>query len=203
MWIAGSPVWVWATTIFGPVAFALLLFFYKYAFFRWAGISPGTRWAGLQLLEAVNSVPRQKFEYDTAVSVQTAAVSAVIESLLVVLGVGLAAALAAAEAVYCAFIFDCKILAALPSRNDRRVHFIHASLHELDAALRARGAEVAFIAREAAVARPETVPHPEPLASLPREEPRLLARRLRASAQLASLQLDFAHQALEHASPGH
>lgn len=51
----------------------------------------------------------------------------------------LAAALAAAEAVYCAFVFDRKILAALPSRNDRRVHFIHASLLELDAALRARG----------------------------------------------------------------
>ncbi len=51
----------------------------------------------------------------------------------------LAAALAQAHAVYCAFIFDSDILDALPSRQDRRVHFIHASLRELDAALRARG----------------------------------------------------------------
>jgi deoxyribodipyrimidine photo-lyase len=51
----------------------------------------------------------------------------------------LAAALANAEVVYCAFIFDRDILDALPNRHDRRVHFIHASLLELDAALRARG----------------------------------------------------------------
>lgn len=51
----------------------------------------------------------------------------------------LAAALQSSRAVYCAFVFDRDILDLLPSRHDRRLHFIHASLHELDAALRARG----------------------------------------------------------------
>ena len=41
--------------------------------------------------------------------------------------------------VFCAFVFDSEILDALPSRADRRVEFIHASVVELDAALRARG----------------------------------------------------------------
>lgn len=50
----------------------------------------------------------------------------------------LAAALAAAAEVHCAFVFDREILDALP-RRDRRVHFIRDSLLELDAALRARG----------------------------------------------------------------
>ena len=51
----------------------------------------------------------------------------------------LAAALEAAETVYCVFVFDTEILDTLPSRQDRRVHFIRESLVELDAALRARG----------------------------------------------------------------
>ena len=51
----------------------------------------------------------------------------------------MAAALAEGGAVYCAFVFDTDILNALPSQADRRVAFIHASLLELDAALRARG----------------------------------------------------------------
>src|SRR5574343_486875 len=51
----------------------------------------------------------------------------------------LSAALSNARQVYCAFVFDTDILDALPSRRDRRVHFIHQSLVELDAALRARG----------------------------------------------------------------
>ncbi len=50
----------------------------------------------------------------------------------------LSAALAEAEHVYCAFVFDREILDALPSRRDRRVHFIRESLVELDAALRAK-----------------------------------------------------------------
>ena len=48
-------------------------------------------------------------------------------------------ALAGARTVYCAFIFDREILDALPDREDRRVEFIHDSVVELDAALRARG----------------------------------------------------------------
>ncbi len=51
----------------------------------------------------------------------------------------LAAALASAAPVYCAFVFDTAILDALPSRTDRRVAFIHGALLELDAALRERG----------------------------------------------------------------
>jgi len=51
----------------------------------------------------------------------------------------LALALQSARAVYCAFVFDHDILNALPGRCNRRLTFIHASLHELDTALRARG----------------------------------------------------------------
>ena len=49
------------------------------------------------------------------------------------------AALAAAREVFCAFVFDTRILHALPSKFDRRVHFIRESLLELDAALRVKG----------------------------------------------------------------
>lgn len=38
--------------------------------------------------------------------------------------------------VYCAFVFDTGILDALPSRGDRRVAFIHASVQALDEGLR-------------------------------------------------------------------
>jgi len=48
-------------------------------------------------------------------------------------------ALKAHDQVYCAFVFDREILDALPSRIDRRVEFIHASIVELDGALRAQG----------------------------------------------------------------
>lgn len=40
------------------------------------------------------------------------------------------------ERVYCAFVFDTDILDALPSRQDRRVDFIHASVLELDSGLK-------------------------------------------------------------------
>ncbi len=49
-------------------------------------------------------------------------------------------ALKACRGVHCVFVFDTDILDALP-RRDRRVDFIHASLRELDAELRARGGE--------------------------------------------------------------
>ena len=48
-------------------------------------------------------------------------------------------ALKCSRRVYCVFVFDRAILDALPSRTDRRVEFIHASLLELDAALRRHG----------------------------------------------------------------
>ena len=44
-----------------------------------------------------------------------------------------------AKRVHCAFVFDRDILDALPDRRDRRVEFIHASVAELDAALRRAG----------------------------------------------------------------
>ena len=47
------------------------------------------------------------------------------------------AALSTAKRVYCAFVYDTDILDALPTRSDRRVDFIHASLQELDGALNA------------------------------------------------------------------
>lgn len=45
-------------------------------------------------------------------------------------------ALDACERVYCVFVFDTAILDELPSRRDRRVGFIHASVVQLDEALR-------------------------------------------------------------------
>ena len=47
-------------------------------------------------------------------------------------------ALTASKTVYCAFVYDDAILSNLP-RHDRRVAFIHASIAELDAALRGLG----------------------------------------------------------------
>src|SRR5450631_669785 len=51
----------------------------------------------------------------------------------------LAAALRESAAVYCIFVFDREILDRLPDRADRRVEYIHGSLIELDARLRAAG----------------------------------------------------------------
>jgi deoxyribodipyrimidine photo-lyase len=51
----------------------------------------------------------------------------------------LGAALRRARRVHCAFVFDRAILDVLPTSTDRRVDFIHASLNELDQALRVRG----------------------------------------------------------------
>ena len=48
-------------------------------------------------------------------------------------------ALTSARRVWCVFVFDREILDVLP-RIDRRVDFIHASLHELDTRLRELGA---------------------------------------------------------------
>ncbi|WP_293779485.1 deoxyribodipyrimidine photo-lyase [uncultured Oxalicibacterium sp.] len=47
-------------------------------------------------------------------------------------------ALAQSRQVYCVFIFDKDILESLP-RRDRRVEFIHDSVHELDTALQTSG----------------------------------------------------------------
>ena len=50
--------------------------------------------------------------------------------------VALSRALRACEQVWCVFVFDTEILAALPSDSDRRVEFIHGALEELHANLR-------------------------------------------------------------------
>ena len=47
------------------------------------------------------------------------------------------AALSTFDQVHCVFVYDTDILDALPTRSDRRVDFIHASLQELDGALNA------------------------------------------------------------------
>ncbi|RYG46598.1 deoxyribodipyrimidine photo-lyase [bacterium] len=54
----------------------------------------------------------------------------------------LAAATQAAEEVGIVFVFDTRILDALPDRDDRRVSFIHRSLHELDARLKLLGSRL-------------------------------------------------------------
>ena len=105
----------------------------------------------------------------------------------------LAAALAEARQVFCAFIFDSEILEALPAKCDRRVHFIHASLLELDAALRARGGglivrhgratkEIPALARELGVAAVFANRDYEPAAK---------ARDARAVEQLQADGIDF------------
>ena len=62
-------------------------------------------------------------------------------------------ALRACDQVLCAFVFDRDILDALPASSDRRVAFIHASVIELDAALRTlakkRGGTGGLIVRHA------------------------------------------------------
>jgi len=54
-------------------------------------------------------------------------------------------ALGEARRVFCAFVFDTGILDALEDRADRRVEFIWESVAELDAALRARGADLTVL----------------------------------------------------------
>lgn len=51
----------------------------------------------------------------------------------------LSLALGSHQRVYCAFVFDTDILGMLPTRAHRRVEFLHASLVELDRALRSLG----------------------------------------------------------------
>ncbi|HYF59574.1 MAG TPA: deoxyribodipyrimidine photo-lyase [Burkholderiaceae bacterium] len=66
----------------------------------------------------------------------------------------LSEALSSCDRVWCAFAFDRDILDALPSRADRRVEFIRASLVELDAGLRALGGGLVVVHDRAADAIP-------------------------------------------------
>jgi deoxyribodipyrimidine photo-lyase len=52
---------------------------------------------------------------------------------------GLYYALKSASRVYCVFVFDREILDVLPSKSDRRVEFIQASVEELARSLEKRG----------------------------------------------------------------
>ena len=105
----------------------------------------------------------------------------------------LAAALGSARQVFCAFVFDTTILDALPSRHDRRVHFIRESLVELDAALRRRGGglivrhgraddEIPALARQLGVTAVFANRDYEPAAK---------ARDARVAATLAEAGIDF------------
>ena len=67
---------------------------------------------------------------------------------------GLYHALASARRVHCAFVFDREILDRLPTRADRRVEFIHASVAELRASLRAKGGELIVLHDAARAAIP-------------------------------------------------
>ena len=67
---------------------------------------------------------------------------------------GLYYALTSARRVHCAFVFDREILEALPTRSDRRVEFIHASVAGLREALRARGGDLLVLHERAAEAIP-------------------------------------------------
>ena len=67
---------------------------------------------------------------------------------------GLYYALKSAGQVHCAFVFDREILDALPSRADRRVEFIHASLEELAASLERRGGSLIVLHDPARTAIP-------------------------------------------------
>ena len=58
---------------------------------------------------------------------------------------GLYHALASADRVHCAFVFDREILEALPSRHDRRVDFIHASVAALRERLLAMGGDLVVV----------------------------------------------------------
>ena len=110
-------------------------------------------------------------------------------------------ALRAAGRVHCAFVFDTDILDALPTRQDRRVEFIHASLLELDAELaamaqRAGGAKSGVVVRRGS-----------PLECIPRlaqalgvdtvfanrdYEPAAIARDRDVAARLAAIGIGFA-----------
>jgi deoxyribodipyrimidine photo-lyase len=68
---------------------------------------------------------------------------------------GLYYALRSAEHVYCAFVFDLEILDVLPSRADRRVEFIQASVAELAESLARRGGTLIVLHDSARTAIPE------------------------------------------------
>ena len=54
-------------------------------------------------------------------------------------------ALAGAQRVFCAFVFDSEILDALESRADRRVDFIWQSVRELRETLRGQGGDLVVL----------------------------------------------------------
>lgn len=69
----------------------------------------------------------------------------------------LAAACGSGAQVFVAFVFDTTILGTLDNPDDRRLTFIHDSLAEVDAALRARGARMLVAHGDPAVEIPRLV----------------------------------------------
>ncbi len=113
---------------------------------------------------------------------------------------GLHYALAASRQVYCAFVFDREILAALPARADRRVEFILASLAELAQALAARGGGLIVLDGTARAAIPELATRLAVAAVFANEdyEPAAIARDAAVAASLASAGRRL-HLAKDHA----
>jgi deoxyribodipyrimidine photo-lyase len=97
-------------------------------------------------------------------------------------------ALAHCRTVHCAFVFDRGILDALPSRADRRVAFIHASLTELDGALREAGGGLIVVHDLAADAIPALAARLSAAAVFAARdyEPEAVARDARVAERLAA-----------------
>ncbi|WP_334156989.1 cryptochrome/photolyase family protein [Oryzomicrobium sp.] len=101
-------------------------------------------------------------------------------------------ALKSARRVYCAFVFDRPILDPLP-RDDRRVEFIHGSVAELDAALRAQGGGLIVRHGDAATEIPRLAAALGAGAVFANRdyEPAAIARDARVAAELAESGIAF------------
>ena len=103
------------------------------------------------------------------------------------------AALAAHRAVHCVFVFDTEILDALPSRIDRRVDFILASLDELRETLVAAGGGLHVLHYRASEAIPRLARELGVQAVYANRdyEPRAIERDAGVSASLAAIGIAF------------
>jgi deoxyribodipyrimidine photo-lyase len=96
-------------------------------------------------------------------------------------------ALRLSQAVHCVFVYDTAILDSLP-RRDRRVDFIHASVAELAAELRALGGDLIVLHADAALAIPRLAAELNADAVFTNHdyEPQAMARDETVAAQLAA-----------------
>ena len=102
-------------------------------------------------------------------------------------------ALKAHARVFCVFVFDTDILAALPKPEDRRVEFIWHSVKELDATLRAHGGGLAVLHGRAVEEIPRLAKQLAVAAVYCNHdyEPQAIARDLAVAASLAERKIDF------------